>query len=114
MRYMTNTVAVAQKPLVCLSDAVGIHVLAVLLSSLMQASEAITTSMTHPFGMQTVAKAKYKRSFLAKNSFAWPPPFVTSVFQARLSVSEHKNLVVFCRAERGVFQCAMNLTPSET
>jgi len=30
--------------------------------------------MTHPFGPQTVAKAKYKRSFLAKNSFAWPPP----------------------------------------
>jgi len=81
---------------------------------LMQASEAITTSMTHPFGLQTVAKAKYKRSFLAKYSFAQLGLNVTMVFQVRLSDSEHKNLVVFCRAERGVFQCAMDLTQSET
>ncbi len=71
MRSITNTVAVAQKPLGNLSDAVGIYVIAFVLPSLMQASEAITTSMTHPFGLQTVAKSKYKRSFLAKYSFAW-------------------------------------------
>jgi len=56
MRYLTNTVAVAQKPLVNLSDAVGIYVISVDMPSLMQASEAITTSMTHPFGLQTVAR----------------------------------------------------------